>query len=80
MSSDTTHVLGMRVRFRLDFYFTRLLPPSDWAGTIIAETKSLMGQRTRYTVLLDAKFHVEALEKEVDAIEDEVEQCEQTNA
>lgn len=77
MSDDSNNVLGMRVMFRPDFYITRMLPPRGWAGTIVEEQKSLMGHRTKYTVLLDEEFRAEAQEKQVDAIEDEMEQCEQ---
>jgi hypothetical protein len=79
MPYDPNGPIGTHVRLLPDFYITRLLPPSDWAGTIVEERRSLMGQRTQFTVLLDEKFHVEAQDKHVDACEDEMEQYEQKN-
>jgi hypothetical protein len=79
MSDEHNGPIGMHVRLLPDFYITRLLPPSGWTGTIVEERKSLMGQGTKYTVLLDERFHVEAQEKEMDTSEDEMEQCDRTN-
>ncbi|MBV9887570.1 MAG: hypothetical protein JO119_13575 [Acidobacteria bacterium] len=63
---------GTRVRFTTDFYITNLLPPRNWAGVITEERKSLTGQPTKFTVRLDEQYWNEALDKEVDAKEDEL--------
>jgi hypothetical protein len=76
MPDDSKGPIGMRVRLLPEFYVTRVLPPKDWAGTIVAEIKYSMGQRIKYRVLLDDNFHVEAEAREVDASEEEMEQCE----
>ena len=70
---DGTPRLGMRVRFSPDFYITRLISTSGWTGPITAKTKSMLGQRTRYTVELDPEFRTEAEETEVDALAVEME-------
>jgi len=37
-------LIGKSVRFRPDFYTTRIMPPSDWTGTIVEERRSSSGQ------------------------------------
>jgi hypothetical protein len=64
---------GTRVRFTPDFYVTNLMPPRNWAGTIIEEKRSLTGQQpTKFIVQLDEQYRDEALDAEIDAKEDEL--------
>jgi predicted RNA-binding protein with PIN domain len=62
----------MRVSFHPDFYINRLIPQSNWEGVIVRVRTSDVGERTKYFVQLDEQFQAEALEKEVDVFEEEM--------
>jgi len=67
-------LIGKSVRFRPDFYTTRIMPPSDWTGTIVEERRSSSGQGiSSYIVLLDEPFRSQEPDPRVDATEDELE-------
>ena len=67
-------LIGKSVRFRPDFYTTRIMPPSDWTGTIVEERRSSSGQgSSSYIVLLDEPFRSQEPDPRVDATEDELE-------
>jgi hypothetical protein len=67
-------LIGSRVRFRADFYNTRIMPPRDWTGMIEDERRSSSGQGiTSYIVLLDEPFRSQEQDPRVDATEDEME-------
>jgi len=67
-------LVGKRLRFRADFYSTRIMPPRDWTGMIEDERRSSSGQGiTSYIVLLDEPFRSQEQDQRVDATEDEME-------
>jgi len=67
-------LIGKSVRFRPDFYTTRIMPPSDWTGTIVEERRSSSGQDiSSYIVLLDEPFRSQEPAPRFDATEDELE-------
>jgi len=67
-------LIGKSVRFRPDFYTIRIMPPSDWTGTIVEERRSSSGQGiSSYIVLLDEPFRSQEPDPRVDATEDELE-------
>jgi hypothetical protein len=70
MRNDANVVLGMHVRLLPNFYTRRSLPPANWTGVITDLTKTMKGQPSKYRVLLDAEFHLQA--KEVEAFEYEL--------
>ena len=71
---------GKRVTFVPDFYVNRLMPLRHWAGVVVEKRTSLTGQPTKYLVLLDEQFQAEALEKDVDALEEEIQHSEPINS
>ena len=74
MSYEKESLVGRRVRFRPDFYTTRLMSPRDWTGTIELERRSSSEEgRTSYIVLLDEPFRSQEPDPRVDATEDEME-------
>jgi len=74
MSDEKESRIGRRVRFRADFYTTRITPPRGWTGTIEDERRSSSGQGvTSYIVLLDEPFRSQEQDPRVDATEDEME-------
>jgi hypothetical protein len=74
MSDEKESLIGRRVRFRADFYTTRIMPPRDWTGTIEDERRSSSGQGvTSYIVLLDEPFRSQEPDPRVDTTEDEME-------
>ena len=74
MSNEKESLIGRPVRFRADFYTTRIMPPKGWAGTIEDERRSSSGQGvTSYIVLLDEPFRSQEPDPRVDATEDEME-------
>jgi hypothetical protein len=74
MSDEKESLIGRRVRFRADFYTTRIMPPRGWTGTIEDERRSSSGQGvTSYVVLLDEPFRLQEQDRRVDATEDEME-------
>ena len=74
MPNDKESLIGRRVRFRADFYTTRIMPPRGWTGTIEEERRSSSGQGvTSYIVLLDEPFRSQEQDAHVDATEDEME-------
>ena len=74
MSNDKESLIGRRVRFRADFYTTRIMQPRDWTGTLEGERPSYSGQGvTSYIVLLDEPFRSQEEDPHVDATEDEME-------
>ena len=74
MSYEKESLVGRRVRFRPDFYTTRLMPPRDWTGTIELERRSSSEEgRTSYIVLLDEPFRSQEQNPRVDTTEDEME-------
>jgi hypothetical protein len=67
-------LIGKRVRFRADFYSTRIMPTRDWTGMIEDERRSSSGQDiTSYIVLLDEPFRSQEQDPRVDATQDEME-------
>ena len=74
MSDEKESLIGKRVRFRADFYTTRIMPPRGWTGTIEDERRSSSRQGvTSYIVLLDEPFRSQEQDPRVDATEDEME-------
>jgi hypothetical protein len=74
MSDEKESLVGRRVRFRPDFYTTRLMPPRDWTGTIELERRSSSEEgRTSYIVLLNEPFRSQEQNPRVDTTEDEME-------
>jgi len=74
MSDEKENLIGTRVRFRPDFYTTRIIPTRGWTGTIEEERRSSSGQgSTWYIVLLDEPFRSQEQDPRVDATEDEME-------
>ena len=74
MSDEKETLIGRRVRFRADFYTTRIMPPRGWTGTIEDERRSSSGQGvTSYIVLLDEPFRSQEQDPRVDTTEDEME-------
>ena len=74
MSDEKESLIGRRVRFRADFYTTRIIPPRGWTGTIEDERRSSSAQGvTSYIVLLDEPFRSQEQDPRVDATEDEME-------
>jgi hypothetical protein len=74
MFDEKESLIGKRVRFRPDFYTTRIMPPRGWTGTIEDERRSSSGQGvTSYIVLLEEPFRSQEQEPRVDATEDEME-------
>jgi hypothetical protein len=74
MFDEKESLIGKRVRFRPDFYTTRIMPPRGWTGTIEDERRSSSGQGvTSYIVLLEEPFRSQEHEPRVDATEDEME-------
>ena len=66
--------IGKRVRFRADFYGTRIMPPRDWTGMIEDERRSSSGQGiASYILLLDEPFRSQEQDQRVDATEAEME-------
>lgn len=67
-------LIGRPVRFRADFYTTRIMPSKGWTGTIEEERRSSSGQGvTSYIVLLDEPFRSQEQNPRVDTTEDEME-------
>jgi hypothetical protein len=67
-------LIGKRVRFRANFYNTRIMPPRDWTGMIEDERRSSSGRGiTSYIVRLDEPFRSQEQDPRVDATEDEME-------
>ena len=57
MSDEKENLIGTRVRFRADFYTTRIIRPRGWTGTIEEERRSSSGQGiTSYIALLVEPF------------------------
>lgn len=74
LSDENESLIGRRVRFRADFYTTRIMPPRGWTGTIEDERRSSSGLGvTSYIVLLDEPFRSQEQDPRVDATEDEME-------
>ena len=74
MSDEKESLIGRRVRFRADFYTTRIMPPRDWTGTIEDERRSSSEEGvTSYIVLLDEPFRSQEQNPRVDTTEDEME-------
>jgi hypothetical protein len=74
MSDQKESLIGRRVRFRPDFYTTRIMPPRDWTGAIEDERRSTSEQGvTSYIVLLDEPFRSQEQDPRVDATQDEME-------
>ena len=74
ISDSKESLIGRPVRFRADFYTTRIMPPRGWTGTIEDERGSSSGQGvTSYIVLLDEPFRSQEQNPRVDATEDEME-------
>ena len=74
MSQEKESLVGRRVRFRPDFYTTRLMPPRDWIGTIEDERRSSSEEGvTSYIVLLDEPYGSQEQNPRVDTTEAEME-------
>ena len=73
MSDEKESLIGRPVRFRADFYTTRIMPPRGWTGTIEDERRSSGQGITSYIVLLDEPFKSQEENPRVDATEDEME-------
>jgi len=74
LSDENESLIGRRVRFRADFYTTRIMPPRGWTGTIEDERRSSSGLGvTSYIVFLDEPFRSQEPDPRVDATEDEME-------
>jgi hypothetical protein len=74
MSDAKGSLIGRPVRFRADFYTTRIMPPRGWTGKIEDERRSSSRQGvTSYVVLLDEPFRSQEQNPRVDATEDEME-------
>jgi len=74
MSEQKESLVGRRVRFRPDFYTTRLMPPGNQTGTIEDERRSTSDEGvTSYIVLLDEPFRSQEQSPRVDTTEDEME-------
>ena len=74
MSDTKESLIGRPVRFRADFYTTRIMAPRGWTGTIEDERRSTSGHGvTSYVVLLDEPFRSLEQNPRVDTTEDEME-------
>ena len=74
LSDSKGSLIGRSVRFRADFYTTRIMPSRGWTGTIEDERRSSSGQGvTSYIVLLDEPFRSQEQNPRVDTTEDEME-------
>ena len=74
MPYEKESLVGRRVRFRPDFYTTRLMPLRDWTGTVEGERRTSSEEGvTSYIVLLDEPFRSQEENPRVDTTEDEME-------